>query len=60
MEKIDQLLQIKNITIHDFCAKDSKGKYDNLVDCAWSDECLERYFSRENHGLREKKDRITY
>ena len=57
-KSIEQSKKNENITIHDFCYKDSKGKYDNLVDCAWSSECLERYFSRENPRLREKKDDI--
>ena len=57
-KSVDQFKKNENITIHDFCYKDPIGKYDNLVDCAWSIECLERYFSRKNPRLREKKDDI--
>jgi hypothetical protein len=57
-KSIEQFKKIENITIHDFCFKDPKGKYENLVDCTWSDECLERYFSRKNPRLREKKNDI--
>ncbi len=57
-KSIEQFKKNENINIHDFCYKDPKGKYENLVDCAWSNECLERYFSRKNPRLREKKDDI--
>ena len=44
--------QLRTLTnVHDFCYKDSKGKYNDLPSCVFSDECLKRYFSTKNSDI---------
>jgi len=44
--------ELRTLTnVHDFCYKDSKGKYNDLPSCVFSDECLKRYFSTKNSDI---------